>query len=146
MRKLSLIGTLASEINSKLCSVWDINNHFWYPLYDCVRDDLISFDKDCIFNDEKLIFIKNVLICHGVSKLYEVREFDYSYEIDSIANYDFWNSEPHMREIYWFDDNMDWIIYLSHDGTITFGGQWFIDKLKDEWSDWKGYLLYDTKN
>lgn len=32
---------------------------------------------------------------------------------------------------------MDWIIYESHEGSITFGGEWLVKELKSIWTDWK---------
>lgn len=50
------------------------------------------------------------------------------------------------KEGFWTSGNMDWIIYASHDGTITFGGEWLINELKSSWGDWKSHIAWDTKN
>lgn len=41
---------------------------------------------------------------------------------------------------------MDFIIYLSHEETVTFGGGYMIKEIKSHSQDWKEYLKWDTKN
>ncbi len=41
---------------------------------------------------------------------------------------------------------MDWIIYVSHERTTTFGGKWLVDQSKKVWEDWKSNTSWDTKN
>lgn len=46
--KLALINLLepnkAEELRCKLKNIWYINRHYWYPLFDCDRQDVIAFD------------------------------------------------------------------------------------------------------
>jgi hypothetical protein len=40
-------------------------------------------------------------------------------------------------EKYYFDQSFDWVIYMSHENTIAFGGMTIINQLKNAWSDWE---------
>ena len=148
MENILLNENIKSDISKKLKVIWDIAEHYWYPLASCKRDDLIAFDSRYINNSEKIKYIKGILIDNGVEKLFEYIEDGVAYEIDSIASYEFWNSDDYFwnNEGFWFDDSMKWIIYISHEETITFGGDMFISKMKKEWNDWNKNLKWDNKN
>jgi hypothetical protein len=42
-------------------------------------------------------------------------------------------------ETFYCNDNVDWLIYFSHEKTITIGGKTLLDKLKADWHDWDKY-------
>lgn len=146
--KNTLNNITKKDILEKLKSTWDIKKQYWYPLEKCRRDDVISFDSDYINKETKISLIKSILKENGVVKLYEFRERGLAYEIDNISNYSLWQSDDYFmyNEGFWVDDTMNWIIYKSHEESITFGGGWLISKLKDEWKDWGKNLKWDTKN
>ena len=68
--------------------------------------------------------------------------------IVSVDDYMFWEADDLYwnGETYWFDDSLDWVVYKSHEGTITFGGRWLVDRVKEVWSEWPDYAKWDTKN
>lgn len=152
-REENMVKTRLNNINKKnilekLKSTWDIKKRYWYPLEKCVRNDVISFDSEYINKSAKISFIKSILEEHDVVKLYEFREHGLAYEIDNISDYTLWQSDDYFmcNEGFWFDDTMSWIIYKSHEDSITFGGEWIRSKLKEEWKDWYKNLRSDTKN
>lgn len=148
MTKTSLNNIKKKDILEKLKSLWDIKKYYWYPLEKCLRNDVISFDTEYINNPVKIGFIKSILEEHDVVKLYEFREHGLAYEIDNISNYTLWQSDDYFmyNEGFWFDDTMSWIIYKSHEDSITFGGEWIRSRLKEEWKDWYKNLKFDSKN
>ena len=148
MIKERLEEEYSQKIKRKLSIEWDIKYPYWYPLYDCNRRDVIAFDSEYTEKSNKLELIKKLLIAHGVKAIYEFRENGISSQIKGFRNYDFWLSETYFwnNECFWFDDNMDWIIYVSHEGTTTFGGSWLVEQLKELWKNWKSNTSWDTKN
>lgn len=136
------------NIRERLSNIWGINQPYWYLLYSCHRDDVIAFDLNYVTISEKLKDVKMWLLEQGVSEMCEFRENGLDYEINDIKDYSFWDSDDYFwnNECYWFDYTMDWIIYLSHEQTITFGGDAMIKRLKIEWHDWSKHLKWDTKN
>jgi hypothetical protein len=84
----------------------------------------------------------------GVKEIYEFREDGSAYRINNLQAYDFWDSDDYFwnNEGFWFDDNMNFILYLSHEDTITFGGEQFITEIKGHWHEWNEFLKWDTKN
>lgn len=117
-------------------------------MFDCDRQDLIAFDSNYIETSNKLGKIKTLLKKHGVKSVYEFRENGICNKIIDFLNYEFWCNDSYFwnNECFWFADNMDWIIYISHEKTTTFGGEWLIKQLKRNWKDWESNLRWDTKN
>jgi hypothetical protein len=135
-------------IRSKLDTMWDIKHCYWYPLFDCNRQDIIAFDSGYIESRDKQKIIGKLLKEHGVETLYEFEEDGTSNQIIDFISYILCCSEPYFcgSEYFWFDENMDWIIYTSHEGTTTIGGKWLVEQLKEIWSDWASHISWDTKN
>jgi hypothetical protein len=55
---------------------------------------------------------------------------------------------PLLYETYWFSERLDWLLYVSHERSITVAGAWLIDAIKAVWPQWRDHLydgyLYDT--
>lgn len=116
---ISLLNS--DDIRRKLNIIWDITKPYWYPLFDCKRQDVIAFNSDYIENNKKLESIRQLLMEHGAQNVFELRENGICNEINDLYDYDFWLSESYFwnNECFWFDDNMDWIIYVCHEGITT---------------------------
>ncbi|WP_258298214.1 hypothetical protein [Paenibacillus peoriae] len=123
---------------NKLTRKWDISNHYWYPLYDTKACPVIAFDSDAFeehfgFNNLRIILNK---LDDEVIEIRELKSKGYIVRLDTFEP-----SYEGVGEGYWFDFSMDWIIYCSHEGSITFGGDWIINKVKDMWKDWDRHLF-----
>jgi hypothetical protein len=46
--------------------------------------------------------------------------------------------EPYYNgaEGFWCNNNFDWVIYASHESSITVGG-WLLAEIKNVWPNWK---------
>jgi len=121
----------------KLGEVWDVTEHHWFPLTDCARKDILAF-QDRYFMDacgpEKLI---PVLRSREIEKVWVLREIecDPQHEVE-ISLFD-----PCYRgsEEYWTSEKMDWIIYVSHESSVTVGG-WLLDEVKRLWTQWQDHI------
>ena len=51
------------------------------------------------------------------------------YEIDIVSLEPFYSVDGNGEKI-WFSEKMNWVIYVSHKGSITFGDKSFIKKIK----------------
>ena len=135
-----VLNQQADDLITKLKSVWDIEKHYWYPLYDCKRSDVIAFNDDYIEDIEsKISDIKNFLWSQNRNQIFEMHEDRTVWVIETNAldpSYD-----VRYLERFWFDEDMNWIIYASHEGSITFGGRELISALKGKWQDWESNLF-----
>jgi hypothetical protein len=49
-------------------------------------------------------------------------------------------------EKFYFNESCDWVIYISHENTISFGGEHLIRMLIEKWGNWFKYLNeWDTR-
>ncbi len=107
---------------------------YWYPLLgDTKPDNMEYFEIDTFktnFGDKKLFdLVKQI----GENKINEINEStdDTKINVDEI--------EITNSETYYCNDNVDWVIYCSHENTISIGGKILLDTLKKEWKDWKKF-------
>ncbi|MGO4500073.1 hypothetical protein AB4114_29785 [Paenibacillus sp. 2RAB27] len=148
MGKTLLSEEMAEQIERRVRNVWDINKAYWYPLFNCKRNDVIAFDSEYIHISARLKLLKEIFKEHRIETAYELKEDGSFFLISDFFEYEMWDKEPYFEvsECYWFDNNMDWIIYVSHEGTTTFGGEWLRSKIKEKWNDWRNHISWDIKN
>lgn len=129
----------------RLSECWEKDGHYWYPLAEYSKDDVLALSQNYL--DEQIGLIVKILIEHNVELLYELWEDSNLLNRTLEPNDQLWftNDYTTYNEGYWFDENFDWIIYRSHEGMITFGGQWLIDKVMELMPDWKDNLMWDYK-
>ncbi len=124
---------------------------YWYPLNPLKKEiPVIAYHLDAIYKDNKIMQIESCLskmsICEcdsfqaqiNMDEIKRVNLIDLLYEKDADG-YDF----PWCVETYYFDgDHSDWIIYVSHEGTITFTGQKIVETAR---STIESVYIIDTK-
>jgi hypothetical protein len=120
-----------------ISSRWDIRDHYWHPLapHDPPQD-VIAFQADWFDLVLPPARIQTVLGGHGISRIWEFREDGRDSEIDLgwmepcyTGLEGFWTAEPY-----------DWLIYASHESSLTIAGQWLIDAVKAASADWEQRL------
>ena len=113
-----------------------VSGHY-YPLYGDIKPvNMEYFDIDVFhehFGTKKLVDILKLI---GENQINEINESsdDLKINVDEIV---IDNSET-----YYCNDNADWLIYCSHENTISIAGNIILDKLKEEWKEWESY--HDT--
>ena len=115
---------------------------YWYPLCDKKRiDDVEYFEKEVFldkYGEKKTINLLNQL---GDKTINEIVEVGNDKKI-SVDNLDLTSDET-----FYCNDNVDWIIYCSHEKTITIGGKILLDKFKTDWPELDKYKdPWATKN
>ncbi len=68
--------------------------------------------------------IRSLLSAQGLIRIFEIRESGDNHELDLEATYFSYDADG---EGYWFDRELNWMIYASHEASITFGGEWLIE-------------------
>lgn len=153
MIRIKIEHNIAQNVRLQVQSRWNLKGKYWYPLAPYPLSDVIAFDTSYINTTDKLIFLMTLICEHGDNNLYELQERGDAYVINDFLPIDYqnmlWRSDKYydfFNEGIWCSDQSDWIIYYSHEETVTVGGQWLIDRLKIAWSDWKANISWDTKN
>jgi hypothetical protein len=106
---------------------WRITG-FWYPLNNQYPDNQpIVALLDNEFEPFKST-LRDRLLRNNIVQLFHLGEDDSLYEI----NTDTW--EPYYGpkgESFWFDKDQTWVIYVSHENSITFAGNYIIGIVKE---------------
>ncbi len=122
----------AGRIWESVEQAWGLKRRrYWYPLDDTERADVEAFQEIHFLNALTSGWFESVLAERGVDRVWELRESGPEYEQDVSA------FEPQYdgAEGVWTSPAFDWIVYASHEGSITVGG-WMLDEVKQAWPEW----------
>lgn len=108
----------------QLAVIWNYDGEYWNPLDDKSPKETIFIMKEHLTdNDSKQIV--NFISANSNKRLFEITEdsIDYEIEHDSL--------DIDLYETLLTDRTFEWVIYGSHEGTITFGGAFLIEFVKN---------------
>ncbi len=106
---------------------------YWYPLHSLTKSvPAVAFNIDKLYDNNRIDLIKNIMISCGINDVIsfqmQINEqalmlksknmLSLLYESDKDG-YNF----PWYVETFYFDNSRMWLIYVSHEGTITFAGE-----------------------
>jgi hypothetical protein len=139
--------TLTTEEKSYLWS--EMKNHwgkddYWYPLSESKPPNMEAFMDDYFEAEVGYSALREILKKHNVEKVFELRELISSPEYEIDVN----NFSPTYNingEGYWCSKEMDWVIYASHENSITLGGDWLIKEIRKVWLNWEERCWLDWK-
>jgi len=133
MTSRTLTEKESSELRSEIEKVWAWSGCYFYPLHPTTRTDVLAFDGDLletIFPEPDFL---RLILSLPSSEIRCWRELDPSKEM-CIGEFQFGYG---YSETIVVNDSLSWIIYWSHEGTVTFGGDQLISKLKATVPNWE---------
>lgn len=92
---------------------------YWYPLCDKTHASLVALELAQIDETDLQRRMRNFFRDQNIQRLLEIREFDECYMVEAGQDDLIYGDGG---EGFWFTRENDWIVYCSHEGTITFGG------------------------
>lgn len=117
--------------------IWDIGNGYWFPLREGpIPADVLAFHVDYFVIMGGSELLRDLLRNHGVSRVFQLAEStltnaDYEIELSILEpRYTFGD------ENYCTSDPFDWVVYASHESSITICGDWLIKLFKERCPDW----------
>ena len=126
-----LSETESNNIYAKLKTIWNVND-YWYPLTTWKRKDVEAFQDSYFEKEFSYEKLKEILRNHNVTKLWELREDGIDYEIELNILEPYYNG----NEGFWCNADFDWLIYASHESSITFAGS-ILSEIKNSWTNWR---------
>lgn len=126
----------AQEIWGSVEGAWRLRRREpWYPLAGARRPDIEAFQAPCLLRSLTPGRLAAFLAERGVTRVWELREYGPEYEIDVSA------FEPGYdgAEGFWTSADLGWIIYASHESSITVGG-WLLEELKRAWPEFQRHV------
>jgi hypothetical protein len=118
----------------------DPRRRCWYPLRaEPTPSDALALQQDWFYAEMGVEALREALRRHGVARVWELNEsrLDPEYEMDtSLCGFE-------GIETYWSSHELDWLVYVSHESSITFAGAWLVEEIKRRWPGWER-RLYTT--
>lgn len=129
--------TKRRRVGKNLAERWGVepHEHYWHPLMAKeLPPDVLAFQEAWFRNEVGVESLQNILISKGIKRIWELDEFrvEPEYELDPRLC-SFWKGV----EGYWSSRELNWLIYVSHESSITFAGGWLIEAIKDVWPNWE---------
>lgn len=113
---------------------------YWYPLDgEDPPEHVLALQAAWFEHAVPSTLLQELLQQHGVGHIWELREFGPEYELDLALLNPFYNG----AEGYWTADDMAWLLYASHESSITVAGAWLVTALKNVWPDWQEHMYTD---
>ncbi len=121
----------SKELWSHLKASWNVGGGYWFPLREGqAPSNVLVFHVDYFKAMNGFTLLREVLGQRGVSRVFELHEFgpdepDYEIELSIF--------EPAYRfggEQYSCTAGADWVVYASHESTITVCGNWLTQILR----------------
>ncbi len=105
---------------------WKDENYYWEPVAKTENRIPIIYFEDDVFGSKKVERIIEIIESISGERIYLLTEEQLNYEVDTYTlNFD-WNESAYC------DFNASWLIYVSHEGTITFSGQKLIAEVENK--------------
>lgn len=126
----------AERVWESVEQAWGVERRrYWYPLAEAKRADLEAFHASHFHHAITSEQLEAMLAERGVDRVWELRESGLEYEQDVSV------FEPQYdgAEGVWTSSAYDWIVYASHEDSITVGG-WMLDEVKQAWPEWMHHI------
>lgn len=139
VKPLAYRRTLSSQESKmlwrELKKKWGIDD-FWYPHIDNKPIETEAFMDDYFETEVGFHFLIKILKKKNVQRVFELRERSVfpEYEIDVES---FESTYSINGEGFWFSSELDWVIYASHENSITKAGTWLLAEIKKVWLNWE---------
>jgi hypothetical protein len=119
-RRLKVDESKALEISLKNnfdFGSWKDENYYWEPLSKTKNTVQTIYFEDDLFKKEEVQKIVEIIKSISGDKIYLLTEDGVNYEVETSAFDIDWIESAYC------DFKTNWLIYISHEGTITFAGQ-----------------------
>lgn len=130
-------GKECEQLWQRLADTWAVGGDYWYPLAQVPRRDVLAFQAprfhQALVAEGRL---QAILAARGVERVFELREGGSAYEIQLSDLHPAYTGD----EGFWCSDAMDWLLYASHENSLTVGGKWLISQVKSAWPGWERHV------
>jgi len=118
---------------------WGMTGGYWYPLQGDAPPDAVAFDADTFETHIPARLFQSILSDHGLQSAFELREYGPEYELELGLVAPAYNG----AEGYWTGDELDWLVYASHESTVTVAGEWLwlMRSVKERWATWTEHII-----
>lgn len=119
----------------RITDIWGIQGSDWYPITGNKPANVEAFEDKYFYSNISTNNLIEALSSQGTNRIWELREYGAEYEIVIELFNPYYNG----AEGYWTSDSLDWLLYCSHESSITVGG-WLLDEIKKLWPFWRKHI------
>jgi hypothetical protein len=126
----------SKELRNRLKTTWDIGEGYWYPLREgSTPPNVLAFHVEYFRAINGHVLLRDALRRRDISRVFELHEFgpdepDYEIELSIFEPAYRWGGEQ-----YCTTTEADWVVYASHESSITVAGDWLLEILKEKWPE-----------
>ena len=131
--KRRLTSAENNDIRGALRTIWNVQEGYWNPLNNRSPKPTVFLAKANI-DPHDYARIRARIIQKADSVLIRLTEDGAVYELDPELFH------PDCYETVYCDRRFDWIVYGSHERTVTFGGTWLLPFIEQVYADRKHHL------
>jgi hypothetical protein len=121
------------EVKNKLKINWNISPfNFWIPLAGNIEENTLYFDTEDFEKNIPYEKLNQIIREINVGNIYSFNEWK-----DENVYTELLIKKYNSPDIFFTNENADWVIYQTHEDTIAFAGKELIEKIKSSWENWK---------
>ena len=127
----------SEKLWDQLKEAWAIGEGCWFPLRESPTPlNVLAFHVDYFEKMKGSELLHETFKRRGVSRVFELNELgldepDCEIELSILRPAYLWGSEQ-----YCTGETVDWVVYASHESSITIAGEWLTEIFKGKWPDW----------
>ena len=127
-----------ADLWARLHERWGVREgHYWHPLLGAaLPPHVLAFQQAWFDQAVPSATLQRILSQHGIRRVWELREYGPEYEMDLNELELHYNG----AEGYWTSSEMEWLVYASHESSITVAGAWLVTAVQMEWPGWEQHL------
>lgn len=120
--------------------------HYWYPLEPAVVPagmEVLAVQDAYFHKEVGAETLRTILRRRGITRVWQIEESQFAHDYEQ---------DPHWctfyqtgGETYWSSHHVDWVVYASHERSLTFAGHWLVRAVEEVWPNWEQrvYVDYD---
>ncbi len=121
-------GEKANLLRERLLTQWGVGKGYWPPLGDAARCETLHVEG---LDEEMAAQLTAVMQKRIIGQVYALDAGEGLFTASPERLF----SRFMIDDTYWFDDGLEWIVYVSHHDTVTFGGDWLLDAVRELFKD-----------
>ena len=134
IRELS--ATEVDRLHERLSQSWQVQERYWYPLFPERPSHVEAFQDHYFETEFGYERLRKILTDRNIGIVYELREDARGFEIPVAELEPYYTGE----EGFWLSETLDWLIYASHESSLTIGGEWLVSAVCEAWPSWRQRL------
>lgn len=136
----------ADAVWQRLEDVWGAApTRYWYPMLPpgvfAERPDVVAFDELAFLERVGWKNLRRLLADHGIRRVFQLVQGNQGDQCEMDVTL-LEVREVDGREAYWTSEGMDWLLYVSHEQSLTVAGEWLLGEVKRVWPSWERGLSY----